>query len=146
MAERTRTPTVPEREAASSVLVLDVPAAVGHLQFLRVAVATAAAGVFADIRRVDDARLAIDELVVAVIQAAAPGSRLRLELALAPGTVTIEGTTRAADVEPMLSDVGRILLGSICREYSLDRDDDGLRFRMVIEGPPPSSASPTEQP
>jgi hypothetical protein len=121
----------------SGLILLDVPAVVDHLQFLRVAVATAAAGAFADIRRVDDTRLVVDELVVATLRAVAPGSRLRVEVEVEPGRVRIEGTTRATDSEPRLSDVGAILLESICHEYSLGRHADMLRFRMVIVGPPP---------
>lgn len=126
----TRPPLVPDHPP--SVIRLDVPAEDRYLQFLRVSSAAACTDVIDDIDRLDDVRLAVDELAVSVIRAAPAGQRLRVTIESSPGGLTISGRVVGAGRPPTLSDVGEMLVTSICRSYRLDMEDDELVFELVV--------------
>lgn len=121
---------VPDRP--STVIRVDVPAEGQSLQFLRVAAAAACADVIDDLDRLDDVRLAVDELAVGVIRAAPPGRRLQVTIETSPGTLAIRGRVEADGEVPQLSDVGAMLVSSICRSYRLTREADELVFELVV--------------
>lgn len=116
----------------SSVVRVDVPADDQFLQFLRVSAAAACADVIEDLDRLDDVRLAVDELAVGVIRAAPPGRRLLVTIETSPAALTITGRVAADDRAPWLSDVGAMLVSSISKSYRLAREDDELVFELVF--------------
>lgn len=117
----------------SNAIELDVPADDRYLQVLRVTAAAVAAGLFDEIDRLDDVRLAIDELAVAVIRAADPGERLHVVLQAADDRLVVSGRVAADDEVPRLSPVGQTLLATICDTYRLAREDGDLLFEMAIK-------------
>ena len=120
-------------EDPSSVVRLDVPADVRFLQMLRVSVATAALELEPTLERLDDLRLAVDELAASVIEAARPDGRLRVQLGLSSTGVRVRGTVEADAAVPTLSDVGVTLLSSVCRDHRLERDGSDLVFEFTME-------------
>lgn len=103
------------------------------LRLLRVSAAAASAEVLDDYRRLDDLRLAIDELAVAVIRAAPPGERLHVMVRAEADGVHLEGRVRADGDVPALSDVGEMLVATVSRSHHLGRDGADLVFELVIE-------------
>lgn len=116
----------------SNAIELDVPADDRYLQVLRVTAAAVAAGLFDEMDRLDDVRLAIDELAVAVIRAAEPGERLHIVLRPAPDHLVVSGRVPADGEAPHLSSVGQTLLATICDGYRLAREDGDLVFELVV--------------
>lgn len=115
-----------------SVVRVDVPADDRFLQFLRVAAAAACTDVIDDLDRLDDIRLAVDELAVGVIRAAPPGNRLLLTIESARTTLTITGRVSASGATPRLSDVGAMLVSGTCRSYRLAREHGEPMFELVL--------------
>lgn len=119
-----------------SVVRVDVPADDRFLQFLRVAATAACTDVIDDLDRLDDIRLAVDELAVGVIRAAPPGHRLLLTVESAPTALTITGRVAARGATPRLSDVGAMLVSGTCRSYRVAREDGEPMFELVLGAPP----------
>lgn len=120
-------------EDPSSVVGLTVPADVRFLQVLRVSVATAALELEPTLERLDDLRLAIDELAASVIEAVAPDRRLQVRLALAPTGVRVRGSVEADGALPTLSEVGVMLLSSVCRDHRLEREGSAVVFEFTMD-------------
>lgn len=115
-----------------TVLRIDVPAEDRFLQFLRVSAAAACTDVIDDLDHLDDVRLAVDELAVGVIRAAQPGRRLLVTIDTSAAALTITGRVEADGETPELSDVGAMLVSSICQSYRLAREGDELVFELVV--------------
>lgn len=126
----TRPSAVPEH--SPPVVRVDVPADDQYLQFLRVSAAAACTDVIDDLDRLDEIRLAVDELAVGVIEAAPPGRRLVVTIETAPTALTITGRVAADGATPRVSDVGAMLLSSIGKSYRLAREDGHLMFELVL--------------
>ena len=120
-------------EDSSSVVGLDVPADVRFLQVLRVSVATAALELEPTLERLDDLRLAVDELAASVIEAAPPDRRLQVRLGLSSTGVRVRGSVAADGALPALSEVGVLLLSSVCRDHRLEREGSDLVFEFTME-------------
>ena len=119
-------------EDPSSVVELDVPADVRFLQVLRVSVATAALELEPTLERLDDLRLAVDELAASVIEAAPDAGRLRVRLGLSATGVHVRGSIEADAAVPTLSEVGVMLLSSVCRDHRLEREGSDLVFDFTM--------------
>lgn len=120
----------------ASVVRVDVPADEQFLQFLRVSAAAACTDVIDDLDRLDDIRLAVDELAVSVIRSAPTGGRLVVTIEATPASVTIRGSAPSDGGTPRLSDVGAMLVSSIGESYRLARDGDELAFELVLTALP----------
>ena len=117
---------------------LAVPADEPYLRVLRVAAATAVAD-RTDMARLDDVRLAIDELAATVIDAAPPGELLHVDLQVGPRTLSGRGHVRADRGDPTLSRVGELVVGAICRTYDVWCEHDALAFSFTMDlAPPPA--------
>ena len=123
----------------TATIRLAVPADEPWLRVLRVAAATAVAD-RTDMARLDDVRLAIDELAAAVIDAAPPGELLHVDLQVGPRTLSGRGHVRADGGDPMLSRVGELVVGTICRTYEVRYEGNAAAFSFTMELAPPPPA------
>lgn len=112
---------------------LDLPADTSFLHVLRVSAVAAFDHVITDVRRLDDLRLAVDELAVASVAAAPPNSRLTVEMWSEPGAIRLVGRVPADGEVPALSTVGAMLVSTISRSHQLAREDDELVFELVMD-------------
>lgn len=126
-------PPLSDPSGAIDVVHLDVPADVRYLRLLRVSAAAASAEMVLDLQRLDDLRLAIDELAAAVIATARPGSRLRVSIRAAPRTVVLQGRTSVDGALPALSDVGEMLVATVCRSHGIRREGDEVVFDLEMD-------------
>ena len=115
-------------------VAIDVPADPRFLQVLRVAAAAASLEVIDDFQRIDDLRLAIDELSAAAIDSAHRDARIDVEIWADGDAVRVRGRVRAreGDAAPALSDIGQLLVASVSRSYRLDRDGEDVVFELVL--------------
>lgn len=106
-------------------VVVSVPADARFLPVVRVAVAAAAMGGVQFVNRLDDLRLAVDELTASCIAAACPDARIAVRVHAHPDHVRVEGRVRTDGTPPALSDVGRALVAGTTTGHRL-RDVNGL--------------------
>lgn len=109
-----------------------VPADQPFLRVLRVAAATAVAD-RTDMQGLDNVRLAIDELAAGVIEVAPPGGLLHVDMDVGPGSLSVQGRARADGRTPTLSEIGELLVQSICRAYEVRRVGDDLVFSFTMD-------------
>jgi hypothetical protein len=109
---------------------LTVPATSEHLRILRLVSASLAASIGLDVDRLDDLRIAVDELCSLLIEHAPPGARLHLNLCGEHGQLVAEGALRddapAATIDP----VSQLILDGLDIEWS----SDGTFFRLIAPG------------
>lgn len=117
----------------SSVVHFDMPSEVRYLHLLRVSVATTAMELEPSMERLDDLRLAVDELATSVIRAACRGARLAVAVELQGQTVRVRGRVAADQDDPVVSEVGSMLLSRLCRDHRLDRQGRDHVFEMTME-------------
>lgn len=115
-----------------TTLYLEVPTDHAYLRVLRVTAAAAASHVIDDLDRLDDLRLAVDELAVAVIDASPTSARLQVTIAIDDHGVTIRGQAESDRAIPTLSDVGTMLVASVSEDHAVDRDGEHLYFHVRI--------------
>lgn len=111
---------------------LIIPSDVASLRVLRVTAAAAASDVIEDMDALDSLRLAVDELAVAVIEAARVDSSLELEVECQQDEVRVTGRAAGAGVSPELSDVGTTLVASGTTRYGLLEEGDTVAFRATF--------------
>ena len=131
--------TVAVPPPGTATIQLAVPADEPFLRVLRVTAATAVAD-RTDMAGLDDVRLAIDELAAGVIQAAPPGEVLHVDMHVGPRDLSVRGQVHADGHTPTLSDVGELLVQTICRAYEIRRTDDGLVFSFTMDLAPTAPA------
>lgn len=126
-------PALTDSSDPTARVALGVPADPRFLHVLRVAAAAASFEVVDDFERIDDLRLAVDELAAAAIGSAVPGARIELEIWARDDAVRVRGRVVAHDdAAPALSDIGELLVASVCRSHRLDREDGDVVFELVI--------------
>ena len=87
-----------------------------------------------DLQRVDDLRLAVDELAAAAIAASPPGARLHVEIRASKASIGVRGRVQADGAAPTLSRVGRMLVTSIGRAHHRELEDGEIVFDLVVDG------------
>ena len=115
-----------------NTLYLEVPTDHAYLRVLRVTAAAAASRVVDDLDRLDDLRLAVDELAVAVIDASPASARLQVTIEIDDHGVTIRGRAESDRAVPALSEVGTMLVAAVSEDHALERDGEHLRFHVRI--------------
>ncbi len=130
-AARSAITTLTLKDAAICTRLI-VPSDVASLRVIRVTAAAAASDVIEDIERLDSLRLAVDELAVALIEAARTGSSFELEVRCRSDEVRVRGRADGDGVAPYLSDVGATLVASGTTRYALMDDGDTIGFRATF--------------
>lgn len=119
-------------DADANLVTLFLPAAVEHVQLARLVAAGVAGRLGWDVDTIEDLRIAVDELCIAAIDAAAAGGDLRLEYRWDRETVRVEGTRPApARPNPRVSDLSTEILDALADEWHIDGDDTTCRFTLV---------------
>ena len=117
-------------------MAIDVPADPQYLQVLRVAAAAASLEVVEDFQRIDDLRLAVDELAAAAMESADPDARIEVEIWADGDTVRVGGRVRrrpdGTGSVPALSEIGELLVGSVSHSYRLDVEGADVVFELVL--------------
>ncbi len=114
-------------------MAIDVPADPRFLQVLRVASAAAGVDVLGDLQRVDDLRLAVDELAAAAIASADASARLQVEIWTSGTSIRVQGRVRGDGDAPVLSDIGRMLVDSVARSHRLAREHAEIVFELALD-------------
>lgn len=109
---------------------LAVPATSEHLRILRLVAASLAASMGHDIDRLDDLRIAVDELCSLLIEHAPPGARLHLTLCGEKGRLVAEGALHEDAPAVAIDPVSQLILDGLDIEWS----SDGTFFRLVAPG------------
>lgn len=124
-------------EASEDAVHLAVPARASFLRLLRVTAATAAAEHGCCYDHLDDVRLAIGELAAAVMDAARRDATLHVDLELTADGLAAHGRVLARDGSASLTDVGRLLLGTVADEHWVGREGDEVVFDLRMGLPTP---------
>jgi len=135
--ERGPSDTVPAPFAQDEVVELVVPARTEHLRLVRLAAAGVASTVGFGLDRLEELRIAVDELAAVAIDESDPHQRLSIRYAGASGTVTVTGrVASAAAAAPALHRVAQELLDLMADDYSINVADGHLEFHLVKHGAP----------
>jgi hypothetical protein len=109
---------------------LAVPASSEHLRIIRLVSTSLAASIGLDIDRLDDLRIAVDELCSLLIEHAPPGARLRLTLWGEQGQLVAEGALHEDALAATIDPVSQLILDGLDIEWS----SDGTFFRLLVPG------------
>ncbi len=124
------------------VVELIVPARTEHLRLVRLAAAGVASTVGFGLDRLEELRIAVDELAAVAIDESDPSQRLSVHYAGARGTVTVTGrVATTATSPPELHRVAQTLLDLMADDYSLNVSDGHLEFHLVKHGTPDMNES-----
>ncbi|MGH9027895.1 MAG: ATP-binding protein [Acidimicrobiia bacterium] len=114
------------------VVTLTLPAAVEHVQLARLVAAGLADRLGWDIDTIEDLRIGVDELCVAVIEAGTGDTELRLEYRADGDGVRINGNCAAARPDaPQLSELSRQIVAAVANEWDLRVEHGSCTFTLV---------------
>lgn len=116
---------------------VDVPASRDYLGVVRASTAAAVADMVDDLDSLEDVRLAVDEVVAAVIEVARPASRLHVDVQRQGRCVTVTGDVDCTHT-PAISDVGELLLAVTCRHHDVRQQAGRAVFtvELAVRGTP----------
>jgi hypothetical protein len=115
-----------------SLVTLTVPAAVEHVQLARLVAAGLADRLGWDVDMIEDLRIGIDELCVAVIEVGLGDSELRVEYRADGDAVRINGTCPSADgAAPELTELSRQIVAAVTNEWNLATENGACTFTLV---------------
>lgn len=123
----------------STAVVVSVPAVPRFLPVIRIAVAAAAVDGVRSVRRLDDLRLAVDELTACCMAAAVRGSRITLRVQPGHEDVRVEGRVRTGGTSPVLSDVGAALVAGTTSSHRLRTMGGIADFEFTVRAPETSA-------
>jgi hypothetical protein len=117
---------------SDSVVTLTLPASVEHVQLARLVAAGLADRLGWDVDTIEDLRIGVDELCVAVIEAGVDDADLRLEYRTDDDRVRVTGACAAALPDPpQLSELSRQIVAAVTNEWDLGNEDGRCTFRLV---------------
>jgi hypothetical protein len=115
-----------------SVVTLTVPASVEHVQLARLVAAGLADRLGWDVDTIEDLRIGLDELCVAVIEAGVDDAELRLEYRTDDEGVHVTGGCAAARPDtPRLSELSRQIVAAVTTQWDLGNEDGRCTFSLV---------------
>ena len=114
------------------LVTLTLPAAVEHVQLARLVAAGLADRLGWDVDMIEDLRIGVDELCVAVIEAGNTDTDLRLEYRAEGDEVRIQGTCGLADGRsPALTELSRQIVAAVTNEWDLAAKNGAGTFTLV---------------
>lgn len=117
------------------VIELTVPARHDQLRLVRLTAAGVASSLGFGLERLEELRIAVDELAAVAIDEALPGHRVALRFAGDEGTLSITGRVPTGiTVAPELHPVAKEILGLMADGYSLDVSEGVMEFHLVKHG------------
>lgn len=124
---------------ADQAVTLRFPATSERVRLARTLAAVLGDEAGFDYEEVEDIRIAVDELVFALLEQSGPSSSLELIAHHEPGLVRIEATVEkavssdgsAASKPAELSEISRQILATVIDSYELVLDGDPPRFSFV---------------
>lgn len=122
---------------------LEVAAHPACLRAVRVAAAALAADVVDDAARLDDVRLAVDEVCAALLQNAAPDERLHLEMQTDHDGLTVDVCIGSDGRLPVLSPISELLLDTVCDDYRITTSRTTTHASLRISAAPGASGRPS---
>jgi anti-sigma regulatory factor (Ser/Thr protein kinase) len=118
--------------SSDSVVTLTIPASVEHVQLARLVAAGLADRLGWDIDTIEDLRIGVDELCVAVIEAGVDDAELRLEYRADDDRVRITGACVSARPDPpQLSELSRQIVAAVATDWDLGNEDGSGTFSLV---------------
>lgn len=111
---------------------LTVPASSEHLRVLRLVTSALAASLGLDVDRLDDLRIAVDELCSLLIEHAPVDGRLRLTLIAEDGHLVAEGSLLDEAAVATIDPVSQLILDGLDVDWSSDAPSPF--FRLVAPG------------
>lgn len=123
---------------ADDAVTLRFPASSERVRLARTLAAVLGDEAGFDYEEVEDLRIAVDELVFALLDRSGRGSIVELTADAQPGVLRIEGTV-GGDVSTTapgdLSEISRQILATVIDSYELELDGDAPRFSFVKQKP-----------
>ncbi len=120
-------------EEVTGPVDLVVPARSEHLRVLRLVATSVAASLDLDVDRLDDLRIAIDDLCSMLIEGAPEGARLRLSLGGRNGHVVAEGSVTGGRPGAPVDPITKLILDGLDIEWSID--DEAACFHLEAPRP-----------
>lgn len=117
------------KTAGAEVVRLWVPCSLEYVRLVRLTAASLANRLGFDLDEIDDLRVAVDELVSTLVDAAADG-RLEVVFRVRPATIEIDGRTSSAKL-PVLDDLTVQILSAVVDDYEVDADGTEGTFRCI---------------
>lgn len=115
------------------VVRIELPADTRYVALSRVAAASLASDLDADLDEVDDLRVAVDELVGFLVATAGPGGTVQLELCVEGDAVTVAGRcteVSGAGASAQLDELTRRILEATVDSW--EATDDAFRLRKRV--------------
>jgi hypothetical protein len=110
----------------AATVTVTIPARSSFIGLARVTAASLGAELDLDIDQLDDLRLALNELVAALIEVAEDDATIAVEYTLADDELSVSGRLSAGD-GATLDDLSRQILGVVTDAYHLDGSTFALR-------------------
>jgi serine/threonine-protein kinase RsbW len=118
-------------EAATGRVVLDVPAENDQVQLARLVAAGVGSRMGFDYDEIEDLRIGVDELCVALLTGATAFGPLQLEYQPAADSLQVRGRLRCDGAPPELGRLTAQIVSAVVDDFELDRDADGRWFRLL---------------
>lgn len=114
---------------------LEVPADSAYLRVVRLTASAVGAVVGFDVARIEDLRIAVDELVGALIGAAAPGAAVVVTFRPGPDRLAITGTA-PGDGPVALESIAEQVVRAVAGRFTLEATEGHLTFSCTVHRKP----------
>ncbi|HET9728080.1 MAG TPA: hypothetical protein VFR41_01595 [Acidimicrobiia bacterium] len=109
---------------------LTLPAHPQYIRLARLAAADCGARAGLVMEDLEDLRIAVDELTLALIEDVENPASVTLRYSAIPGVVEVTGAT-TGDGSPVLADLARTIVTAVVDEFELEQRDGSRHFRLV---------------
>jgi serine/threonine-protein kinase RsbW len=114
---------------------LEVPAEPEYLRVVRLTASAVGAVADFDVARIEDLRIAVDELAAAAMSAAAPDANLLVSFRAASDAIEITGTA-ASDSAAALEPIGEQIVRAVVGRFSFESADGVVAFSCRVHRMP----------
>lgn len=123
--------TAASNSGANDTVRLVVPAALEYVRLVRLTSSGVASRLGFDIEEIEDLRVAVDELVSVVIEAADQSGALELRFEVQDGFLRIEGSAPIgpdASGQTLVDDLSSQILAAVVDKWDMDTSNGAVRF------------------